>query len=66
MLDLHIILKTLIKVVKREDVTVIDQTQLRDLHVERVIMMQIKTMRHDDFYKEHINNSKASKSLICK
>ena len=35
MLDLHIILKTLIKVVKREDVTVIDQTQLRDLHVER-------------------------------
>lgn len=34
-LDLSIILKTFFKAIKREDITIIDQATLKDLHVER-------------------------------
>ena len=34
-LDFNIILKTFLKAIKREDITVIDQATLKDLHVER-------------------------------
>ncbi|SCZ81391.1 sugar transferase [Acidaminobacter hydrogenoformans] len=34
-LDLKIILKTFYKAIKREDITVVDQATLKDLHVER-------------------------------
>ena len=34
-LDLNIILKTFYKAIKREDITVVDQATLKDLHVER-------------------------------
>lgn len=34
-LDLHIVLRTIVKTVKREDITVVDQATLQDLHVQR-------------------------------
>ena len=34
-LDLNIILKTFFKAIKREDITIVDQATLKDLHVER-------------------------------
>ena len=34
-LDLGIILKTFFKAIKREDITIVDQATLKDLHVER-------------------------------
>ncbi len=34
-LDLSIILKTFFKAIKREDITIVDQATLKDLHVER-------------------------------
>lgn len=34
-LDLNIILKTFLKAIKREDITIVDQATLKDLHVER-------------------------------
>jgi lipopolysaccharide/colanic/teichoic acid biosynthesis glycosyltransferase/ribosomal protein S18 acetylase RimI-like enzyme len=48
LLDMKIILKTLIKVFKREGVTVIDQAPLKDLDVERKHFM-IKRLGIDDF-----------------
>lgn len=35
LLDLDIVLKTFLKAIKREDITIVGQTPLRDLHVER-------------------------------
>lgn len=34
-LDLNIILKTFLKAIKREDITIVDKATLQDLHVER-------------------------------
>ena len=34
-IDLNIILKTFLKALKREDITIVDQAPLKDLHVER-------------------------------
>lgn len=42
MLDFKIISKTLIKAVKRENVTVVDQAPLKDLHLERSVMDENK------------------------
>lgn len=33
--DMNIILKTFMKAIKREDITIVDQASLKDLHVER-------------------------------
>ncbi len=35
LIDLNIILKTFLKAIKREDITIVDQAPLKDLHVER-------------------------------
>lgn len=34
-LDLNIIIKTFLKAIKKEDITIVDQATLKDLHVER-------------------------------
>lgn len=49
LLDVKIIFKTIIKVFKREDITVVNESILKDLDVERNNSINIKKLEYEDF-----------------